>query len=126
MKVEQLRTLLASTLTDYNSYFGDNVGDYGEYPYKINYQIQSTNFANRYKVYFVDFDVYSQNDITVEQITDNLEDIFTNNTHYINNSEALFLYQSRYNADDKNTYRRTLSFEVHTFDSQYEKEVTND
>lgn len=120
MKANELRTLIASKLSAYNSYFGDNVGEYEDYEYKVNYQINNTLFADRAKFYFVDFDVYSHDSILVDEITDEIEIIFTNITHQLNDSRATFYYQNRYNVDDKNTYRRTLSFEVHTYDSEFE------
>lgn len=119
MKVSSFRSLMARELNGFNSYFGTNVGEMID-DYKVNYQIRSVPIANRSRFYYIDIDIYAMDDVKAEQITDDIELHFLHNTYKNNDSYAHFYHVDRNAVEDKNTYRRTLSFEVHTYDSEFE------
>ena len=111
MRAKEFRTLLSDIFKEYNAFFGDNVGEFGEHDYKINYQINSHTLTERERVYIVDIDVWSLSTIYVENIADAIESLL----NYATFETATFYLDTRYNADEKEIYRRTLSYDVRTF-----------
>lgn len=111
MRATNFRTLLSDILKNYNAFFGDNVGDFGDFDYKINYQINSHTLNERERIYMIDVDVWSLSTVSVENIADEIENLL----NYATFDSATFYLESRYNADEKEIYRRTLTYEVRTF-----------
>lgn len=111
MKATNLRTLIANVLGDRNAFFGDNTGSFDDNNYKINYQITNAILLEHQRTYIVDFDIWCNDTVDVDTIADELEALFNYKTY----ESATFYLENRYNADEKTIYRRTLSYEVRTF-----------
>ena len=114
MKNSDFRKLLNQALTNYNAFFGDNTGSFGEYDYKINYQVISNILLGGQRTYVVDFDIWCKSTTRVDILADELESIF-NYQSIKQGSYATFFLENRYNADEKEIYRRTLTYEVRTY-----------
>ena len=111
MKATNLRTVIADVLKDHVAFYGDNTGSFDESIYKINYQINSAMLMEHERTYIVDFDIWCTDTVEVETIADELETLFNYKTY----ESATFYLENRYHADEKEIYRRTLSYEVRTF-----------
>jgi hypothetical protein len=111
MKANDLRTAIATVLADYRAFYGDNTGSFDESIYKINYQISSAILNEYQRTYMVDFDIWCTDTVEVETIADELETLFNYRTY----ESATFYLENRYHADEKELYRRTLVYEVRTF-----------
>lgn len=111
MKANNLRQIIASKLSNMNAYYGFNTGSFDDYNYKINYQINNARLTEHERIYLLDFDIWCKDGVDVETITDELEALF----NYKSYEEATFYLESRYHADEKEIYRRTLTYEVRTF-----------
>lgn len=106
------RKLMAKNLKDYNFFYGNNTGEFGDYDYKVNYQIINTRLEEEQRTYVIDIDVWSKSSIKADTITDSIENLL----NYKSMKEwATFILDTRYNADDKEMCRRTLSYEVRTY-----------
>ncbi len=114
MKNSEFRKLLSQTLKSYNAYFGDNTGSFGEFDYKVNYQVINSILQEGQRTYTVDFDVWCKSTTRVDTIADELESIL-NYQSIKQGSYATFFLENRYNADEKEIYRRTLTYEVRTY-----------
>lgn len=110
MKAKQFRIMIADLLNEKNAFYGDNTGSFDE-EYKINYQITNAILYENQRTYMVDFDVWCKDSAKVEMIADEIEEIFDYKTY----SGATFYLDNRYHADEKEIYRRTLTYEVRTF-----------
>ena len=111
MKATELRTLLANVLADRNVHFGDNTGSFGDNNYKINYQIKNTTLLEYERTFIIDFDIWCKDEVEVDELADTIESLFNYKTY----DSATFYLENRYNADEKEVYRRTLTYEVRTF-----------
>lgn len=114
MKNSQFRTLLATVLKPYNAYFGDNTGSFNDCDYKINYQVINNTLLEGQRTYVVDIDVWSKSTSKVDIIADEIETLL-NYKSIKQESYATFFLSNRYNADEKQIYRRTLTYEVRTY-----------
>lgn len=112
MKASSLRTVIAKVLENYNAFYGDNTGSFDDKDYKINYQISSALLIEYQRTYVVDFDIWCKDTVRVETISDELEALLNYKTY----ESATFYLDNRYGADEKNIYRRTLIYEVRTFE----------
>ena len=111
MKANELRTLIANLLQNYNSYYGDNTGSFDEFDYKINYQIDNAVLLENQRTYIVDFDIWCKDTSKIDNYTDIIENLLNYTTY----ETATFYLDNRYHADEKEVYRRTLTYEVRTF-----------
>ncbi len=114
MKNSEFRKLLAQTLKKYNCYYGNNVGQFNDHDYKINYQIVSSTLIENVRTYILDIDIYCKSTSKIDDITDEIESIFNYKSKKLNNW-ATFLLDIRFNKDEKDMYRRTLSYTVKTY-----------
>jgi hypothetical protein len=112
MKGNKLRQIIAEVLKDHNAYFGDNTGSFDSYDYKINYQLSSALLLEYQRTYVLDIDIWSKDSIAVDVLSDEIEALFNYKTH----QGASFYLDNRYGADEKTIYRRTLIYEVRTFE----------
>ena len=111
MKATELRKILSDMLGLYNAYYGDNTGTFEDNDYKINYQFSSANLLENQRTYIVDFDIWCKDTVEVEKIADEIEALFNYETY----GSATFYLENRYHADEKEIYRRTLTYEVRSF-----------
>lgn len=111
MKANELRTIIAEAVKGYNAHYGDNTGSFEKENYKINYQIGSAILLEHQRTYIVDFDVWCKKTVEVDTIADEIEALFNYKTY----ESATFYLENRYHADEKELYRRTLTYEVRTF-----------
>ena len=81
MKAIDLRSIVASEVKDLNAFYGDNTGSFEEHNYKINYQISSAILIEHQRTYVVDFDIWCEDTVDVETITDNIESLFNRRTY---------------------------------------------
>lgn len=114
MKNSEFRKLLAQTFKDYNAHFGDNTGSFNENDYKINYQIKSNILLGGQRTYAIDIDIWCQSSTKIDVLADEIESILNYQSKKLN-SYATFFLENRYNADEKEIYRRTLTYEVRTY-----------
>lgn len=114
MKNSEFRKLLAKTLKQYNCYYGDNTGQFNDLDYKVNYQIVSNTLLENVRTYILDIDIYCKSTSKIDDITDEIENIFNYQSKKLNNW-ATFLLDTRFNNDEKDMYRRTLSYTVKTY-----------
>lgn len=114
MKTNDFRKMMASIFQDYNFYFGDNVGEFGEHNYKINYQIKSTTYSEGERIYSIDIDIYHQYSIGVDDLSDEIETLL-NYQSFNFNKWGTFIFQNKYSVDERNMYRRALTYEVRTY-----------
>lgn len=112
MKNSDFRKVMAQIFTDYNAYFGDNTGTFNEHDYKINYQIINNTLAENQRTFILDIDIWSKSTTKADDIADDIEDILN---YKSKGSWATFILENRYNQDEKDIYRRTLSYEVRTY-----------
>lgn len=117
MKNSEFRKLLAQSFEQYNAYYGDNIGTFGEYDYKINYQIVSNTLLENVRTYILDIDIYSKSTSMIDDIVDEIEKIFNYQSKKLDNW-ATFLLDTRFNSDEKDMYRRTLSYTVKTYSKE--------
>lgn len=111
MKATDLRIVIATVLQDHKAFYGDNTGSFDDSIYKINYQISNAMLIEHQRTYMVDFDIWCRDTVEVETIADELETLFNYKTY----ESATFYLENRYYADEKEIYRRTLTYEVRTF-----------
>ena len=115
MRIKNIRTLINKLFAEFNIYFGINAGSYENKGYKINYQIPNTFDLEGQREYRIEFDIYSKDSIKVEEISDLIEEKINYSTFYENGESATFIFDTRYQNDGKNEYRRTLVYEVRTY-----------
>ena len=115
MKNSKFRKLLKQIFKNYNAEFGDNIGSFDIYNYKINYQIINNILLGGQRTYIVDIDVWSKSTTQVDIIADEIETLLNYQSKKLD-SYATFFLENRYNADEKNVYRRTLTYEVRTYE----------
>lgn len=115
MKNSNFRKLLKQTFKDYNAQFGDNIGSFDEYDYKINYQIINNTILGGQRTYVIDIDIWSKSSTKTDDIADEIESMLNYQSKKLN-SYATFFLENRYNVDEKNIYRRTLTYEVRTYE----------
>lgn len=108
----EFRKLLANIFSGYNAYFGDNTGSFEANDYKINYQIISNQLGEGERIYIIDIDVWCKSFTRVDVIADELESILN---YQSKEGWATFILTNRYNQDEKNISRRTLTYEVRTY-----------
>ena len=113
MKSKELRKVLATALKGFNAYFGTNTGEFVD-NCKINYNIANSVLLEGVRTYVVDIDVWHKDNIQVDEVADSIEEIFNYNSLNDENWCTFFL-SNRLNADEKNIYRRTLTYEVRTY-----------
>lgn len=111
MKAIELRKSISEILVEHNAFYGDNTGSFDENNYKINYQIANSLLIENQRTYIVDFDIWSNDTVEVEKVSDELEALLNYKTY----ASATFYLDNRYHADEKEIYRRTLTYEVRTF-----------
>lgn len=111
MKAIELRTLISGVLANHNAYHGDNTGSFNDLGYKINYQINDAILLEHQRTYVIDFDIWSSDSVDVDKRADEIEALFNYKTY----ASATFYLDNRYHADEKEIYRRTLTYEVRTF-----------
>ena len=111
MKATNLRTILVDVLKNYNAHHGDNTGSFGENNYKINYQIGQSTLLENQRTYSMEIDVWCNDSVQVDKLSDEIEALFNYKTY----ESATFYLDNRYPADEKEIYRRTLTYEVRTF-----------
>ena len=112
MNSTYFRMLLSAIFADYNAYFGDNTGSFDDLDYKINYQIKTVNLSEEVRTYMLDIDVWSKSTTRVDIIADEIEEMLNFQSK---GDIATFILGTRYNADEKDLYRRTLTYEVRTY-----------
>ena len=112
MNSTYFRMLLSAIFADYNAYFGDNTGSFDDLDYKINYQIKTVNLAEEVRTYMLDIDLWSKSTTRVDIIADEVEEMLNFQSK---GDIATFILDTRYNADEKELYRRTLTYEVRTY-----------
>lgn len=117
MNSSEFRKLLAKLLKNHNAFFGDNVGKFNDEGYKVNYQIVSSTLLENVRTYIVDIDIYCKSTTRIEEITDEIEDILNYQSKKLTNW-ATFLLDTRFNSDEKELFRRTLSYTVTTFNKE--------
>lgn len=117
MKNSQFRKLLSQTFQQFNAYFGDNTGSFDETDCKVNYQIISNTLLEGQRTYIVDVDVWCKSSTRIDEIADEIESILNYQSKKLD-SYATFFLENRYNADEKNIYRRTLTYEVRTYQEE--------
>lgn len=116
MKNSNFRKLLSNTFKNYNAFFGDNTGNFGELDYKVNYQIVNNVLLEGQRTYILDIDVWSKSTVNVDVIADELESMLNYKSFKLDGyGYSTFYLETRYNADEKNIYRRTLTYEVRTY-----------
>lgn len=115
MKNSEFRKLLSNTFKDLNAYYGDNTGSFEELNYKINYQIISNILQDGQRTYILDIDIWCRSTMKVDELTDEIECLL-NYQSIKQGSYATFFLENRYNADEKEIYRRTLTYEVRTYE----------
>lgn len=113
MKSNELRTILATSLKGYNAYFGINTGVFDN-DYKINYNIANSILLEGVRTYVIDVDVWHKDNVKIDTLTDEIEEIF-NYSSLKKENWCTFFLENRVNADEKNLYRRTLTYEVRTY-----------
>lgn len=114
MKNRDFRKLLSDVFAEYNAFFGDNTGSFNENDYKVNYQIISNSLLGGQRTYIVDIDVWSKSTIKVDVVADEIETLLNYKSKLLGSWVTFFL-ENRYNADEKNIFRRTLTYEVRTY-----------
>ncbi len=115
MKNSEFRKLLSNTFKDLNAYYGDNTGSFEELNYKINYQIISNILQDGQRTYILDIDIWCRSTMKVDELADEIECLL-NYQSIKQGSYATFFLENRYNADEKEIYRRTLTYEVRTYE----------
>ncbi|MBR5305941.1 MAG: hypothetical protein IKU47_03370 [Oscillospiraceae bacterium] len=114
MKNSTFRILLSDVFAPYNAFFGDNTGSFDEHDYKINYQIANNILLGGQRTYIIDVDVWCKSTTRVDIIADEIETLLNYQSKKADSWVTFFL-EGRYNADEKNIYRRTLTYEVRTY-----------
>lgn len=114
MKNSDFRKLLAQIFKPYNAFFGDNTGSFNDNDYKINYQIVNNILLEGQRTYVVDIDIWCKSTTRVDDIADAIEVLLNYQSKKLN-SYATFYISNRYNADEKEIFRRTLTYEVRTY-----------
>lgn len=112
MNSTYFRTLLSAILKDFNAYFGDNTGSFNENDYKINYQVKTVTLAENVRTYMLDVDVWCKSTTRVDIIADQIEELLNFQSK---GTWATFILENRYSQDEKEIYRRTLTYEVRTY-----------
>lgn len=114
MKSNDFRLLLSDVFKEYNAFFGHNTGSFNELNYKINYQIISSLLAEGQRTYVLDIDVWCKSNVDVDDIADEIESLLNYKSKFSGSWVSFFL-ENRYNADENNIFRRTLTYEVRTY-----------
>lgn len=117
MKNSQFRNLLSQIFKEYNAYFGDNTGSFGDNDYKVNYQIINNSLLCGQRTYILDIDIWCKSSTRVDEIADEIEILLNYKSKKLE-SYATFYLENRYNADEKAIYRRTLTYEVRTYQEE--------
>ena len=115
MKSNELRKLLSNIFTEYNAFHGNNTGSFDMFDYKINYQYLSCILQEGQRTYILDIDIWGKSTIKVDELADEIEGLL-NYQSIKQESYATFFLENRYNADEKDIYRRTLTYEVRTYE----------
>lgn len=100
---------------DLNAYYGDNVGDFNENLYKVNYKDLNCIDIEGQRTYILDIDIWSKDTILKETVSEDIEKMLNYLSYKCDEKWATFIFQTRYNADDKEIYRTTLNYEVRTY-----------
>lgn len=110
---KNLRKLLVKLFSSYNSFFGDNIGEYVD-GYKINYQLPNCFLLEGQRTYRLEIDIWHKDSLLIDELADEIESMF----NYASKQEvewATFILENRVNEDEKNIFRRTLIYEVRTY-----------
>ena len=120
MKSNELRKLLSNIFTEYNAFHGNNTGSFDMFDYKINYQYLSCILQEGQRTYILDIDIWGKSTIKVDELADEIEGLL--NYQSIRTRKLChILFRKWVSRDEKNIYRRTLTYEVRTYEEGLKK-----
>lgn len=109
------RRLLAVLFEDFHAFYGDNIGTYDDLGSKVNYKETSVYDEEGQRTYTLDVDVWCLDSVYKETVCNQIETLLNYKSYPIEDKWSTFIFESRYNADEKEVYRTTLTFEVRTW-----------
>lgn len=112
MKNSDFRKVMSQVFKNFNAFFGDNTGTFDNNDYKINYQIINNKLYENERSYVLDIDIWCKSTIKVDEIADEIEEMLN---YQSKEAWATFILDNRYNQDEKDIFRRTLTYDVRTY-----------